>query len=102
MTQSENGISKYVNVIDGPSCQHDANQKYRGRVKLVSSLTEMDEATLPRTSIVVTSTFGNGAGEVEATNFAGQQRLLTIRRGQEQCVGCAVGLAHAISAIVVI
>jgi hypothetical protein len=102
-TPSENGVQKYANVVVGRSCKHETSRRYRGRVKLVSSLAELAAAAgQPWTSIALTKTFGNEAGETEAVNFAGQQRIMTVRREHNQCIGCAVNLAHAISALAVI
>ena len=101
-TPSEKPVLQYVNVIASRACKHDASSKYSGRVKLAGSLAELGQAVQSRTSIVLTRTFGNEAGGTEAANFAGQQRIMSVRRGYDQCIGCAVCLAHVINAIVVI
>lgn len=95
-------VPSHLNIIPGNSCDHGEGQKYTGRFKLAAFLAELATNTEPGSSIVVSKTFGNATGQREVIDFVVQQKILSVKRGGKQCVACAVRLAHALGAIVVI
>jgi hypothetical protein len=86
----------------GQACNHGDNPTYIGRIKLAESLAELSQMLTSNRSVTLAKTFGNFAGIIEVHRFVGQGKLMTVRRQQGQCIACAVQLAHAIGALVVI
>ena len=84
--------------------------RFTGRIRLVGSVSELETAcnvvTTPnhttKPSVVVTKTFNDADGQLEAEIFLRRERILTIKRGETQCVSCAVRLAHLVGAAVVV
>lgn len=97
------------NIITGAICNHGQDLRFTGRIKLVSSLVELNDACSPKPeihgtglSLVVAQTFHNTHALQEAEGFVRQSRILSVRRGENQCTGCAVKLAHLVGALIVI
>lgn len=89
-------------VIPGKPCNHGPTLHYTGRIKLVSSLSALTTAIQDHKSLAVTTTFNNAPAIAEVLDYVGKERILSVRRTEEQCVACAVKLAHAVGALVVV
>ncbi|PSN68090.1 hypothetical protein BS50DRAFT_587304 [Corynespora cassiicola Philippines] len=96
-------------IITGAVCNHGQDLRFTGRIKLASSLVELNDACSPKPemhgtglSLVVAQTFHNTHALQEAEGFVRQSRILSVKRGENQCTGCAVKLAHLVGALIVI
>jgi hypothetical protein len=101
-SQPQQSPAEATNIIPGQKCNHGTLVRFTGRVKPAASLAELGELIGGRQSIIVTKSFGEGILRDEVLGYVAREGVLTVRRGEEQCVACAVKLAHAVHALVVV
>lgn len=97
-------------VIPGQPCNHGAELRFTGRITLASSLSELKSACnssvaahpSSKPTVVVSKTYGDAHGQLEAETYLRREKMLSVRKGEKQCVACAVRLAHLIGAVAVI
>ena len=78
------------------------SQVYTGRVKVASSLAELEAITRDNSGISIALTLEDEEAVAEVTDFVVNKTMLAVKRGKEQCIYCACKVAHTVSALVVI
>lgn len=101
-SQHQQSPPEATHIIPGSKCNHGTLVPFTGRVKPAASLAELQELIGCRQCIVVTKSFGEGILRDEVLGYVAREGVLTVRRGEEQCVACAVKLTHAVHALVVV
>ena len=89
-------------IATGSACGHENPQSTVARVKLAASIEQLPDITMTNEGMTVALTAGDRRAQEEALSFVVQHHILTVYRGEGQCVACAISLAHCIGALVVI
>lgn len=97
-------------IIPGQPCNHGPELQFTGRITLASSLSELESACNSsvaaspgsKRTVVVSKTYRDAHGQLEAETYLRREKMLSVRKGERQCVACAVRLAHLIGAVAVI
>jgi hypothetical protein len=66
------------------------------------SLKEVEEQIAGNGGITVALTLGAEAARSEVEAYAIQEKILSVKRADEQCIYCAYRLAHATCALLVV
>ncbi|KAH8693406.1 hypothetical protein GQ44DRAFT_733897 [Phaeosphaeriaceae sp. PMI808] len=85
-------------------CQHNgiAKAPFAGRVKVVHSVSELSGLTRDSRDLTVALAQGDQRAVQEFCAWAVQNSMMTVVKGNTQCLGCAVHLAQCVAALVVI
>jgi hypothetical protein len=88
-------------IIPGQDCTHAVELVWAGRVGAAHSAQEV--ATMTNGGgLTVALTRGVAAARNEVEAYAIANKLLSVKRGEKQCISCACKLAHVSSALLVI
>jgi hypothetical protein len=89
-------------IVCGRECVHGQEKPYTGRVKEAHSLVELDLATSDEDSVTIAMTWGAENSRNEVIAWVMERSMLTVQKRDDQCLRCAVNLAHCLGALVVI
>lgn len=83
-------------------CNHGVNVPYHGRVRVAHTLQELKEHLSDKNGLVIAQTLGEEPARQEVAAYASNEKVLTVKRAEKQCIYCAVRMAHCVGALVVI
>jgi hypothetical protein len=89
-------------ILPGQTCNHGPAVRFNGRMRVAHSLQELENMVADRLSITVALTLGQAEARKEVEDHVAVRKLLAVKRADEQCLYCAVRMAHSTGALVVI
>jgi hypothetical protein len=89
-------------IAFGSACTHTDPPPFMGRVKVASSISDLEVAISDGDSLTVALSSADETAREEVLAYAVQRSIMTVRRVEGQCIGCAVQLGHCVGALIVI
>jgi len=95
-------LAPFNNIIPGTDCNHGPSAVVGARVRVAYSVLEVQSMTADGTGLTVALTQFDQRARDEVEQWARYTKTLAVRRTENMCISCAVKLAHAVSALLVI
>ncbi|KAK4443835.1 hypothetical protein QBC34DRAFT_385911 [Podospora aff. communis PSN243] len=88
-------------IIPGPPCNHGPSASHACHVRVAHSLADVQRYTADGKGLTVALTGLDAQAQEEVETWARRMGLLSVKRAEEMCAGCAVRLGWVIGAMLV-
>jgi hypothetical protein len=90
------------NIFPAEPCNHGPIVAYKGRHRVAHSLLELKNLSADRQGITVASTLGSAEARSEVEAYVVKEKMLGVKRADEQCIYYTMKMVHTTGALVVI